>query len=239
MLNRIARFALAAPRRVLALAALVMLATGIFGIPVIGSLSAGGMHDPNSESSQASALLAQKFGQGDMDMVITVTSNDGAQWAPRATAVGAGIVSGSGIRAKVAQVVSAMDGAAGGGAREYISKDGKTGVIVAAVNSGGKTPGRPGYASSLPTNWSHRPRRRHGARRRGRRRRLAGERPNPERLVAHGVACDAVEFSVARLGFRRPGCGGAAGGRRRVRRFSVPWRRCARSRISPTSRSSR
>ncbi len=134
MLNRIARFALAAPRRVLALAALVMLATGIFGIPVIGSLSAGGMHDPNSESSQASALLAQKFGQGDMDMVITVTSGDGAQ-SPRATAVGIDLVEHLKNSANVARVSSAWT-VPPAAAADYISKDGKTGVIVAGISGG-------------------------------------------------------------------------------------------------------
>ena len=134
MLNRIARLALAAPRRVLGLAALVMVATGIFGIPVIGSLSAGGMHDPKSESSRASALLAQKFGQGDMDMVITVTSGDGAQ-SPRATAVGIDLVEHLKNSANVARVSSAWT-VPPAAAADYISKDGKTGVIVAGISGG-------------------------------------------------------------------------------------------------------
>jgi RND superfamily putative drug exporter len=48
LLNGIARLALAAPRRVLAVAVL-MAAIAIFGLPVIGSLSAGGMRDPDAE----------------------------------------------------------------------------------------------------------------------------------------------------------------------------------------------
>ena len=63
MLNGIARLALAAPRRVLAVAMLVMAVIAIFGIPVIGSLSAGGMRDPDAESSRAAALLAQSAGK--------------------------------------------------------------------------------------------------------------------------------------------------------------------------------
>lgn len=78
MLYASARLALAAPRRVTALAVLVMIGTAIFGIPVSKTLLPDGWFDPGSESSQASALLSQKFGQGDMVMLITVTSTGGA-----------------------------------------------------------------------------------------------------------------------------------------------------------------
>jgi hypothetical protein len=78
VLYRIARLAIAAPRRVITLAMLVMAGTAIFGIPVVTALSAGGMRDPGAESSQAAAVLSQKFNQGDMDMLITVSSDEGA-----------------------------------------------------------------------------------------------------------------------------------------------------------------
>ena len=48
MLERIALLAIRAPRRIVAIAALVMVACGIFGIPVANSLSAGGFHYPTS-----------------------------------------------------------------------------------------------------------------------------------------------------------------------------------------------
>lgn len=113
---------------------LVMAATAIFGLPVIDSLSAGGMHDPDSESSQASALLAQKFDQGDMDMLITVTSDDGAE-GPRATAVGTDLVERLENSANVGRVLSAwtVPPAAAPG---YISKDGKTAMIIAGISGG-------------------------------------------------------------------------------------------------------
>ena len=60
-------------------ALLVMVACGIFGIPVAKHLSAGGFQDPTSESAQATQLLVDKFGQGDMQLLISVTSDDGAQ----------------------------------------------------------------------------------------------------------------------------------------------------------------
>ena len=51
MLQRIALLAIAAPRRIIAVALLVMVACGIFGIPVAKYLSAGGLQDPTSESA--------------------------------------------------------------------------------------------------------------------------------------------------------------------------------------------
>ena len=62
-----------------------MAGTAIFGIPVIKSLSAGGFQDPASQSSQAARLLSEKFGQGDMQMLISVTSERrGAKRRPHA-----------------------------------------------------------------------------------------------------------------------------------------------------------
>lgn len=78
MLYRIARLAVEFPRRVIAVAILAMIAAVIFGVPVIQHLSGGGGTDPGSESSKATALLSQKFDQGDMTLVIAVTSPDGA-----------------------------------------------------------------------------------------------------------------------------------------------------------------
>ena len=134
MLNGIARLALAAPRRVLAVAVLLMAVIAIFGIPVVGSLSAGGMRDPDAESSRAAALLSQKFGQGDMDMIITVTSDDGAQ-GPRATAVGNELAERLKESPNVGRVLSAWT-APPSAASGLISKDGKTGLIVAGISGG-------------------------------------------------------------------------------------------------------
>ena len=57
VLQRIALLAIAAPRRIIAIALLVMVACGIFGIPVAKHLSAGGFQDPTSESAQALSLI--------------------------------------------------------------------------------------------------------------------------------------------------------------------------------------
>lgn len=137
MLQRIALLAIAAPRRIVAIAALVMVACGIFGIPVAKSLSAGGFQDPTSESAQATQLLVDKFGQGDMELVISVTDASAAAGAqsPAARAVATDIVAALQASAGVAQVTSAWT-AAQSAAPALVSKDGKTGLIVAGLTGG-------------------------------------------------------------------------------------------------------
>ena len=134
MLQRIALLAIAAPRRIIAIAALVMVACGIFGIPVAKSLSAGGFQDPTSQSAQATKLLVDKFGQGDMQLVISVTAEDGAQ-SPAARSVGTDIASQLQASPNVVQVTSAWT-APPSAVGALISKDGKTGLIVAGITGG-------------------------------------------------------------------------------------------------------
>ncbi|WP_396927263.1 MMPL family transporter [Mycolicibacterium sp.] len=76
MLRAIARLAIAAPRQVVAIAILVMVAIGIFGVPVAKSLSPSGFADPNSQSSRATQLLTDKFDQGDVQLLVVVTASD-------------------------------------------------------------------------------------------------------------------------------------------------------------------
>ena len=77
MLHRIARLAISAPRRTLVVAALFMVAAGIFGVPVAKSLSASGFQDPNSESSNAAKILTDAFSQGDLQLLFVVSAPDG------------------------------------------------------------------------------------------------------------------------------------------------------------------
>ena len=137
MLERIALLAIAAPRRILAIAALVMVACGIFGIPVAKSLSAGGFQDPTSESAHATQLLVDKFGQGDMELVISVTDDsaaDGAQ-SPRHARSPPTSSTSCKRRRTWASVTSAWT-APPSAAPALISKDGKTGLIVAGITGG-------------------------------------------------------------------------------------------------------
>ncbi|MDF3338505.1 MMPL family transporter [Mycolicibacterium septicum] len=136
MLHRIAHLAIAAPRRVLVVAALAMVAAGIFGIPVAKSLSAGGFQDPTSESAQATQLLSDKFARGDMQLVISVTDESAAGAnSPAARAAGTDIASQLKASPYVTEVSSTWTVPAPAAAT-LISKDGKTGLILAGITGG-------------------------------------------------------------------------------------------------------
>jgi RND superfamily putative drug exporter len=134
LLHRIALVAIAAPRRVLACAAVVMVFAAVFGIPVAKTLSAGGFQDPGSESSKASRLLTEKFAQGDMQMLVTVTSPDGIE-SRGATDVANEIVEHLEHSPHVANVASAWT-VPPAAAKELTSKDGTSGLIVAGITGG-------------------------------------------------------------------------------------------------------
>jgi RND superfamily putative drug exporter len=151
VLHRIALLAIAAPRRILAVAALVMVAAAVFGIPVAKSLSAGGFGDPDAESSQATELLADKFHQGDMQLLFTVTSPEGLR-SPNAAAVANDIVDHLKQSPHVADVTSAWT-VAPRAAAELTSKDGRSGLIVAGITGGEND--APKYAKSLSDELAH------------------------------------------------------------------------------------
>ncbi|MBU8812416.1 MMPL family transporter [Mycolicibacterium goodii] len=137
MLHRIAITAIAAPRRILVLAALVMIAAGIFGVPVANKLSAGGFQDPTAESAQATQLLADKFHRGDMQLVIAVTADTpgGRANGERAREVGTDIVAKLKASPYVTEVTSAWT-APPSAAPALVSTDGRTGLIIAGLNGG-------------------------------------------------------------------------------------------------------
>ncbi len=66
MLHGLTRLLMSAPRRVLAIAILVIIACAVFGVPAAKSLSGGRFRDPNSESARASAILTDTFDRPDM-----------------------------------------------------------------------------------------------------------------------------------------------------------------------------
>ena len=132
--QRIAMLAIAAPRWVIAVGVLVMLAAGIFGVPVAKSLSSSGFQDPTSESATAKQLLTDKFHQGDMQMLVTVTAADSATGAA-ARAAGTDIVDQLRRSPSVAGVTSAWT-TPPAAAKLLVSKDGKTGLVVAGIGGG-------------------------------------------------------------------------------------------------------
>ena len=134
MLQALARFAIAAPKRVIAAALLMMVAAGVFAIPVMDSLSAGGMRNSTSQSWYASKILADKFDQGDMQLIVSVSSDAGAQGVS-ARKVATDLVAQLERFPFVAQVQSAWT-APPPMARSMLSEDGRTGLIIAGITGG-------------------------------------------------------------------------------------------------------
>jgi uncharacterized membrane protein YdfJ with MMPL/SSD domain len=134
VLDRIATLAIAAPRRIIAVAVLVIVGAAIVGIPVAKSLSNGGFQDPTSESWHASRLLADKFGLGDQQLIITLTSDAGVNIGG-ARAVGTDLVAQVKSLPFVTGVQSAWTAPPQGEAA-LLSRDGRTGLIVAGTTGG-------------------------------------------------------------------------------------------------------
>jgi len=129
--------AIRAPRLILIVSALLMVATGVFGASIAQHLSAGGFQDPGSQSAQATRLLGEKFDQTDQQLLITVTDAGGAGGATgaRARAAGTEIVGLLAASPHVLNVTSPWTSppAAAG---ELLSRDGTTGLIVATMSGG-------------------------------------------------------------------------------------------------------
>lgn len=134
MLQRVARLAIAVPRRILAVGVLVFIAAAIFGIPVAKSLAPGGFQDPQSESSRAIAVLTDKFGQSGQQLLILVTSPAGATSDPART-VGVDLVEQLQHSPLVYNVTSPWTAPPQAQA-DLLSKDGKSGLIVVNLKGG-------------------------------------------------------------------------------------------------------
>ncbi|HYB38647.1 MAG TPA: MMPL family transporter [Mycobacterium sp.] len=138
MLEGIARLAIAAPRRIIAVAALVLVGAAVFGIPVAKSLAAGGFQDPASESAEAIRLLTDKFGQSDQQLLIVVTAPGGVR-SDQARQAGLDIVEHLKRSPLVFNASSAWTGPSSEpptAASGLVSKDGKSGLIVANLKGG-------------------------------------------------------------------------------------------------------
>ncbi|AGB21170.1 putative RND superfamily drug exporter [Mycobacterium sp. JS623] len=126
-----AELAITAPRRVIAFAVLLTVALGIFGVPVAKSLSASGFQDPTSESTTATKILTDKFHQGDVQLLIIVSTPDGADSAA-ARSAGNEIVDQLRSSPHVAQVTSPWT-VPPPAAADLISRDGASGLVVAGI----------------------------------------------------------------------------------------------------------
>ncbi|MGE0215872.1 MMPL family transporter [Mycolicibacterium sp.] len=133
MLQRIALLALAAPRRILVVAALVVIGAAVFGIPVATSLSAGGFQDPASPSAHASQLLLEQFGRSDMQLVVLISDPAGVD-STAARALAAEVAEHLQRSPHVLGVTSAW--APGPEAAQLTSRDGTSGMVVAGLVGG-------------------------------------------------------------------------------------------------------
>ena len=143
--------AITSPRRVIVVAALLTLALAIFGVPVANSLSASGFQDPTSESARASQLLTDKFSQGDTQLLVTVSTPDGAD-SPAARAAGTEIVDQLRSSPHVVDVASPWT-TPPQAAADLVSKDRNTGLIVAGIK--GNESDQQKYAEELSTQVTH------------------------------------------------------------------------------------
>lgn len=123
--------ALAAPRRVLVAAALLIVVLGVFGVPVAKSLSPSGFSDPGSESAHAAALLTEEFDQGDVQLLIVISSSDGID-DPKVRDVGTGIVHSLTENPHVVGISSPWT-TAPAAAADLVSRDRTAGLIVAGI----------------------------------------------------------------------------------------------------------
>jgi RND superfamily putative drug exporter len=131
VLERIARLAIAAPGKVLMVAGLLAVLLGIFGVPVADKLSPSGFQDPTAESSRAARLLTEKFGQGNVPLVIVVTAPDRYD-SPRTVVVVTGILDQLDKSGKVAGVTSAWTTPQPANAA-LLSADQRSGLIVTGI----------------------------------------------------------------------------------------------------------
>ncbi len=77
MLTRIANLAIRAPRRVLALTGLLLVAGALFGAPVAGHLLTGGFTDPSADSTHATNIIDARFHGGQANLVFLVSAPGG------------------------------------------------------------------------------------------------------------------------------------------------------------------
>src|SRR6516225_1983503 len=127
--------AIAAPGLVVAVAVFLAVGAGWYGYSATKSLSAGGFQDPAAESSRAGRLLADKFGQGDLQLVFMITAEGGVHNVA-ARSVATDIVDQLHKSSFVGEVSSAW-AATPTGAAALTSKDGKSGLVIAAISGGG------------------------------------------------------------------------------------------------------
>lgn len=145
MLTLLTRCALTAPKRIVIFVAVMAIGAAVFGAPVASVLTPGGFQDPNSESARTTALLADVFGRGDVQLALVVTDPNGVQ-ADGAQTVGRRITERLQQSPDVLGVESPWTSPPQRASALY-SADGTSLLIVADLRGGDSE--APGYAGQL------------------------------------------------------------------------------------------
>lgn len=112
---------------------LLAVAAGAYGGKVAQHLSSGGFDDPNSESSLAAGLIANKFGSGTPNIVLLVKAHSGSVDAKAVARDGRAITHRLSREPGVDNVASYWSF---GGLRPLRSKDGREALIVGRIEGG-------------------------------------------------------------------------------------------------------
>jgi putative drug exporter of the RND superfamily len=131
MLARIADLGIRSPRRVLLIAALVLIGAAAFGGQVQKHLSAGGFSDPRAPSSRANDLLASRLHAGNPNLVLEVEAAGGVD-SPAARAEGRRLVTALAAERYASQISSYWTASAEV-APALRSDDGRSGLVVARI----------------------------------------------------------------------------------------------------------
>lgn len=133
-MEALARLVITAPRRVLLVAGLLMMAASVLGGPAAQVLSPAGFADPAAESTKAARLLADTFKLGDASVILLVSGESRIDDRASSAAV-TDLVDRLRDTADVVSVVSPWESddpvAAG-----LVSRDGRSAVILVGVSGG-------------------------------------------------------------------------------------------------------
>ncbi|MDF2827461.1 MAG: putative superfamily drug exporter [Mycobacterium sp.] len=129
MLDLITRAVVAAPKRILLAALLLVAVCGLLAAPVNSMLSAGGFTDPDAQSNQANRVLVEEFDRGFVNLNLLIESSEPVSSPPVRRAIDELVADLRGAE-HVARVLSPADTSdpvtAG-----LESKDGRSALVIA------------------------------------------------------------------------------------------------------------
>jgi RND superfamily putative drug exporter len=132
MLTRIADLAIRAPKRILAIAGLLLVGGGIFGAPVASHLLTGGFTDPAADSTRATSVIDAQFHGGQANLVFLVTAEGGVN-SSAARTTGRQIESALAKRTDWVTFAQSYWSSPPGQADGLRSTDGKDGLVVTHI----------------------------------------------------------------------------------------------------------